>query len=129
VAGDVLVAIALVAVGVIPALVSAVAGLLTPLANPSWMRGDSIAAAVITMLVLMVAWFFSARLVAGRTGVMAVWLVPAVAMLPVLVLLVQTLVGGELGPAAALQMLAVNLIPAIGTTIAAVVGVAFAPAR
>ena len=127
--GDALVELALVSVGVIPALVGAAAGLLIALANPSWMRGDGVAAAVIITLALIVAWFFSARLVVGRTGVVAVWLVPAAAMIPVIVLLVQTLIGSDLGLGAAFQIVAVNLIPAVGMTVAGIMGVAFAPAR
>lgn len=124
--GDALIAAALVAVSALPALVSVVAGLLTPLADPGWARGDSIAAAVIIMLALIVAWFFSARLVVGRTGVVEVWLVPAVSILPVLATVAQALGVGDLSVTAVVQMLAVTLIPAVGTTIAALVGVAFA---
>lgn len=126
VSGDALVAVALVAVSVLPRGVGVLSDLATPLADPTWMKGDSIAAAVITMLALIVAWFFSAKLTVERTGVVAVWIVLAAGLLQTVVFTVVSLVGQPWPLADALQMVAINFIPAVATLAAALAGVAFA---
>lgn len=123
--GDSLVAVALVAVDALPALVGVIVGLLAAVVDPGTAGGGAIVP-VASTLAATVAWFFSAKLIAERTGVVELWLVPAVSALPVSIVLAQGLGAGALAPLAATRMVIVTLLPAIVATIAALAGVAFA---
>lgn len=89
--GDMLLAVAFVAVGVIPSLVGVIFSLiLLPLTQRLDEQSVSLIGSAGSTLLLVVAWYFSARLVTLRTGVVSLWAVPVAGLLMSLVLASQS---------------------------------------
>jgi hypothetical protein len=95
ISGDGLLAVGFVAVGVIPSLVG-VAFSLIQLPLMPWLEEHSafLLVSAVSTLLLAGAWYFSARLVTLRTGVVSLWAVPAAGLLMSLMLAIQLALRG-----------------------------------
>jgi hypothetical protein len=93
--GDGLLAVSFVAVGVIPALVGVAFSLLQlPLIQRLDEQSGLLLVSAGSTLLLAVAWYFSARLVTLRTGVVSLWAVPVAGLLMSVVLAIQLALRG-----------------------------------
>jgi len=126
--GDAWIAVALVAVAVIPSIVSAAVTLMLPFAmGASLMDGGTIGIVVWTVM-LAIAWFLSAGFVTLKTGVSSAWLVALAGLVTSAAAALRNVV--QLGGAeSVLQSLAAAVIPTIVFAGAALLGTRLALRR